>query len=169
MILPIIVRRCLFGAGSERPFAGLAGGREGAARGLGDVVLSRNRFEGLPRRRVGGRVVPVAATFRSRLLGLAALPRGQAGTGLLIPRCASVHTFAMRFPLDLVFLDGADRELAVHCGVPPRRLVWHRGAAAVLEIPSPEGGEFGQRRDLGGRCCRTAKRLPASSSARTTQ
>src|SRR4051812_23376739 len=98
-----------------------------------------DRFEDLARRRVGDRVVPVAATFHSRLLGLAGLTREQAGAGLLIPRCASVHTFAMRFALDLVFLDGDDRELAVRRGVPPRRLAWHRGAAAVLEIPAPRG------------------------------
>jgi uncharacterized membrane protein (UPF0127 family) len=127
------------------------------------------RFRGLPRRQIHGRAVPVATTFHSRLLGLAGLTREGAGAGLLIPRCASVHTFAMRFALDLVFLDGDDCELAVHLAVPPRRLVWVRGAAAVVEIPAPEGGEFGRRRDLGGQCCRTAKRSPASSSARTTR
>ncbi len=85
--------------------------------------------------------MPVATTFRSRLLGLAGLARERAGPGLLIPRCAGVHTFAMRFALDLAFLDEDGRELAVHRAVPPRRLLWHRGAAAVLEVPSPEGGE----------------------------
>ena len=64
------------------------------------------------------------------------------GLGLLIPRCSSVHTFGMRFALDLVFLDRAGRPLSIHRAVPPRRLVWHRGAAAVLEIPAPQGGEI---------------------------
>ena len=80
--------------------------------------------------------MPVATGFRSRLLGLSGLPREQAGAGLLIPRCASVHTFGMRFALDLVFLDARERPLAIMVGVPPRRLAWQRGAAAVLEIPS---------------------------------
>jgi hypothetical protein len=75
----------------------------------------------------------------------------------------------MRFALDLVFLDGDGHELAIHRAVPPRRLAWRRGAAAVLEIPSPEGGEFDRPGDLGGQCCRTDKRSPASSSARTTR
>ncbi|HVQ60269.1 MAG TPA: DUF192 domain-containing protein [Solirubrobacterales bacterium] len=97
----------------------------------------------MPRRRVLGREVPVATGFRSRVLGLALLPRAAAGGGLLIPRCASVHTFGMRFRLDLVFLDGAGRVLAIRRRVPPRRFAWHRGAAAVLEIPSREGGEPG--------------------------
>lgn len=85
---------------------------------------------------------PVATGFRTRLLGLAWRDRADAGPGLLIPRCASVHTFGMRFPLDLFFLDRAGRVIAVRRRVPPRRVVWQRGAAAILEIPSPEGGEF---------------------------
>lgn len=101
-----------------------------------------SRFAKLPRRRVGGRVVPVASGPRSRLLGLAWLDAGEAGAGLLIPRCRSVHTFGMRFALDLVFLDRRGRPLAVHRRVPPRRFVSHRGAVAVLEVPAGEGGEF---------------------------
>jgi uncharacterized protein len=86
---------------------------------------------------------PVARGFRARLLGLSRIDRSAAGPGLLIPRCASVHTFGMRFELDVYFLDGRDRVLAVHRQVPPRRVVWQRGARAVLEIPVGEGGESG--------------------------
>ena len=32
------------------------------------------------------------------------LDRHRAPEGLLIPRCRSVHTYGMRFPLDLLFL-----------------------------------------------------------------
>lgn len=103
--------------------------------------VATTRFSELPRRRACGRCVPVARGFRSRLLGLAWLDPDEAGPGLLIPRCAGVHTFGMRFELDLVFLDRRGRLLAVRRRVPPRRLVWRRGAAAVLEIPSA-GGEF---------------------------
>ena len=86
-----------------------------------------------------GREVPVASSLRSRLLGLAGLDCGAAGPGLLIPRCSSVHTFGMRFRLDLVFLDGAGRPRSVRLGVPPRRIVLDRRAHAVLELPWPEG------------------------------
>lgn len=85
---------------------------------------------------------PTAAGFRARLLGLAWRPRSAAGPGLLIPRCASVHTFGMRFALDVYFLDSAGRVLSVRRRVPPRRVLWHRGASAVLEIPAAEGGEI---------------------------
>lgn len=78
---------------------------------------------------------------RARLLGLALLPRERAGAGLLIPRCASVHTFGMRFALDVVFLDAALRPLTIHRAVPPGRLLVCRGARAVLEVPAVQGGE----------------------------
>jgi uncharacterized protein len=104
--------------------------------------LPARRLRGLPRRRVLGREVPVASGLRARLLGLSRLPRSAAGPGLLIPRCSSVHTFGMRFELDLVFLDRDRRALAVRRRVGPRRLAWCRGAQAVLEIPSSTGGEF---------------------------
>ncbi len=94
------------------------------------------RFRALPRRALLGRSVPVATTAASRLLGLAGLERGAAGPGLLIPRCRSVHTFGMRFALDVHFLDARLQPLAVRRSVPPRRLVAHRRAAAVLEVPA---------------------------------
>ena len=85
---------------------------------------------------------PTATSFRSRLLGLAWRDRAAAGPGLLIPRCARVHTFGMRFDLDVYFLDRAGHVLSMHRRVPPRRVLWCRGAAAVLEIPAAEGGEI---------------------------
>jgi uncharacterized membrane protein (UPF0127 family) len=83
-----------------------------------------------------GREVPVATTFPQRLLGLARRDRDEAGPGLLIPRCSSVHTFGMRFALDLVFFDREGRPISFRWAVPPRRLAWDRRAAAVLELPS---------------------------------
>jgi uncharacterized membrane protein (UPF0127 family) len=104
------------------------------------------RLRPLPRQRVCGHTVPVATGWRSRLLGLAGLDREAAGPGLLIPRCAGVHTFGMRFALDLVFLDRRGRPLALRRALPPRRLAWQRGAAAVLELPAGKGGEFDRPR-----------------------
>jgi uncharacterized protein len=84
---------------------------------------------------------PAAIGFRARLLGLSRRDRAAAGPGLLIPRCASVHTFGMRFELDLYFLDRKGRVISVRRRVPPRRIAWHPRARSVLEIPSREGGE----------------------------
>ena len=75
----------------------------------------------------------VATTARSRLLGLAWLDDLPDGAGLLIPGCSSVHTFGMRFALNVGFLDGDLRVLRRVEAVPPGRVLWRRGAAAVLE------------------------------------
>jgi uncharacterized protein len=101
------------------------------------------RLRRLPIALAGGREIRVASGLRARLLGLSRLDRFEVGTGLLIPRCASVHTFGMRFALDLHFLDGDATIVAVRCRVPARRVVCCRSAAAVLEIPSPEDWESG--------------------------
>ena len=95
------------------------------------------RFRRLPVKSLLGFDVPVATTRSSRLLGLALLRRERAGEGLLIPRCRSVHTFGMRFPLDLLFLDEEGRVVSLHRSVSPGRIVRCRAAAAVLELPSP--------------------------------
>jgi uncharacterized protein len=95
------------------------------------------RFRGLDHAEILGATVPVATSLRSRLLGLALLRRGCAGGGLLIPRCSSVHTFGMRFPLDVLFLDEDDRVIELRRAVPPCRVIRCAGAMAVLELPSP--------------------------------
>ena len=101
-----------------------------------DTSSPARRFEPLPRRTVAGHEVPVAIGVRARLLGLALLDREMAGPGLLIPRCASVHTFGMRFALDVYFLGPGDGILDLRRAVQPRRFLAHRGALAVLEVPA---------------------------------
>jgi hypothetical protein len=98
------------------------------------------RLQGLPSRTLDdGLVVHEATSLRARLLGLALLPRGAltAGHALLIPGCRSVHTFGMRFPIDVVFLDERGRALRIERVVRRRRVLVCRGAFAVLERPSP--------------------------------
>lgn len=105
---------------------------------MGIPVADSDRLAGrlasLPRQVVDGTGYPVAATFRSRLLGLSRLDREEAGTGLLIPGCRSIHTFGMRFEIDVIFFDGAGRLIRRCVQVPPRRFLFAFGAASVLEI-----------------------------------
>ena len=94
------------------------------------------RFRGLDTVPVPGGRALLARTLRSRLLGLALLDEVPGELGLLIPRCRAVHTFGMRFAIDVVFLDARwprDRTLSA---VPPRRFVRRRHARAVLERPA---------------------------------
>jgi uncharacterized membrane protein (UPF0127 family) len=77
----------------------------------------------------------VARTFRDRLVGLA-WRREPPARGLLLPRTRSVHTFGMRFALDLHWLDAAGGVVRVDRAVPPRRLRTCLRARAVLELPA---------------------------------
>jgi len=101
--------------------------------------VDAKRLSRLPRAEVAGVCLPVAVDRRARLLGLAGLDREEAQPGLLLPGCACVHTFWMRFALDLQFLDRRGNLLAARLAVPPRRLAYQQGAAMVLERPAPQG------------------------------
>jgi uncharacterized membrane protein (UPF0127 family) len=94
------------------------------------------RFRGLAAATRLGLTVPVASTHRARTLGLALLRRERAPAGLLIPRCRGVHTFGMRFPLDVFFLDERGEVVSERRGVPPFRMVRCREASEVLEVPA---------------------------------
>jgi uncharacterized membrane protein (UPF0127 family) len=95
------------------------------------------RFRGLERTRMLGVEIPVATTLLSRLLGLALLSRKRAGAGLLLRSCRSVHTFGMRFRLDVLFLDAGGRVVELRRSIPPCRVIRCPSAMAVLELPSP--------------------------------
>jgi uncharacterized membrane protein (UPF0127 family) len=77
--------------------------------------------------------VRVARSRWSRLRGLAFRERPPAEP-LLIPRCRSVHTFGMRFALDLVWLGRGGRVLRIDRAVPPWRVRCCREAIEVLEL-----------------------------------
>src|SRR3954449_6358297 len=97
------------------------------------------RIERLPRFAVtGDSVIHEANTIASRLLGLALLRSIPSGHALLIPDCRSVHTFGMRFRIDVAFLDEAGRAIRVERSVPSRRVLVCRGAFAVIEAPAGE-------------------------------
>ena len=76
----------------------------------------------------------VARGFWERLLGLAWSRSPRAGA-LLLPRCRSVHTFGMRFALDLFWLDARGEIVRVDRGVRPWRIVRCAGARSVIEVP----------------------------------
>ncbi len=78
-------------------------------------------------------VADTAATRRKGLLGRSHLP---AGEGLWIVPCESVHTFFMRFSIDLVYLDRARKVRKVRSSVPPWRISVCFFARSVLELPA---------------------------------
>jgi uncharacterized membrane protein (UPF0127 family) len=73
------------------------------------------------------------ATRRKGLLGRDGLATGE---GLWIAPCESVHTFFMRFPIDLVYLDREKRIKKARNAVGPWRLSACLSAHSILELPA---------------------------------
>jgi uncharacterized membrane protein (UPF0127 family) len=80
----------------------------------------------------------VAATPFTRLRGLLGRKSLPSGQGILLRPAGSVHTFFMRFAIDVVFLDDELRVVAIAADLRPWRAAGKRGARAVLELPSGE-------------------------------
>jgi uncharacterized membrane protein (UPF0127 family) len=72
-----------------------------------------------------------ASSRRKGLLGRADLGPGE---GLWIVPCEAVHTFFMRFPIDLVYLDRKHRVRKLRAAVPANRLSACFFAHSVLEL-----------------------------------
>jgi uncharacterized membrane protein (UPF0127 family) len=79
----------------------------------------------------------------SRMRGLLGRNGLAEGEGLLIKPCGSVHTFFMRFPIDVVFLDRELSVVAVRPEVPPWRTAGARGAKVTLELAAGEAARLG--------------------------
>jgi uncharacterized membrane protein (UPF0127 family) len=95
-------------------------------------VLVRNRT----RKTVLAQAADVADTSAKRRTGLLRHERLEPGDGLWIVPCESVHTFFMKFPIDLVYLDKQRRVRKVRKAVPAWRLSACLSAHSVLELPA---------------------------------
>jgi uncharacterized membrane protein (UPF0127 family) len=78
----------------------------------------------------------VADTSRKRRTGLLKHSSLPAGEGLWIAPCEAVHTFFMKFPIDVVFLNKKRKVLGVRENVRPGRLAICLRAYSVLELPA---------------------------------
>ena len=78
----------------------------------------------------------VAATPLSRAQGLLGKRELAEGEGLLITPCRGVHTFLMRFPIDVVFLDQENRIIHTVENLRPNRMTrLLLRSAKVMELP----------------------------------
>lgn len=80
------------------------------------------------------------------LLGRRSLPEGE---GILLKPASSVHTFFMRFPIDVVFLDPSNQVVGIRERMAPWRMAAQRKAHVTLELSAGEatnrGVEIGER------------------------
>jgi len=79
----------------------------------------------------------VADTFWKRIKGLLGRKSLKAGEALVIRPCNSVHTFFMRFPIDVLFVDKDNRIIKTVADLEPFRMTpVIFGSAFVVELPA---------------------------------
>lgn len=79
----------------------------------------------------------VADSFLSRMVGLLKTSSLKQGEALVITRCNSIHMFGMRYPIDVVFIDGKQTVVGCVESIQPNRLspiFWQ--ASQAIELPS---------------------------------
>jgi uncharacterized membrane protein (UPF0127 family) len=80
--------------------------------------------------------VEVAGSVLSRFRGLMFRDHLPEGHGLALRPCSSIHMFFMRFPLDVVFVDGDGVVVHLYHGLKPWRMSRIvRRAKAAIELP----------------------------------
>jgi len=98
--------------------------------------------------------VRLARSPWARGLGLMGHPGLAPGQALVLQPESSIHMFFMRFPLDVLFLDGAGQVLHLYESLRPWRLSRIvRGAKQVVELPpgsiAASGTQIGDHLALG--------------------
>lgn len=78
-----------------------------------------------------------ANTLKTRMKGLLGKDGLNQGEGLVITRCNSIHTFFMKFSIDVIFVNKNDRVIKVLHRLKPWRLCRpYLGASCCIELPS---------------------------------
>jgi len=109
----------------------------------------------------------LADTFARRLRGLLGRRDLPAGEGIVLRPEWSVHTFFMRFPIDVVFVDVDQVVRKVVPNLKPWRTATSRGARDVVELAAGECERYGV--EVGQRLAWAARpKSPASSNAGPT-
>ncbi len=87
-----------------------------------------------------------ATGHRDRMRGLLGCPGLDPGEGLMIAPCQSVHTFFMRFPIDVVYVDRGSKVVGLAPELKPNRVgPMVLRARFVLELPAGTIGRTGTR------------------------
>ena len=73
-------------------------------------------------------------SVRERTRGLLGRPALQTHQGFWIKPCNSVHTFGMRYPIDIVYLDRQQQIRKIRPNLKPSRISWHLLARSVIEL-----------------------------------
>lgn len=85
----------------------------------------------------------IADTSAKRRAGLLSRTGLAPGEGLWIVPCEGVHTFAMKFPIDVVYLNKSRKVLKIRDCMKRSRISFCLTAHSVLELPAGRAAETG--------------------------
>lgn len=79
----------------------------------------------------------VANTLISRIIGLLGRRELKKGEALILLPCYQIHTFFMRFPIDILFVNKKDKVIAAICNLKPWRITpLYFTASFAAELPA---------------------------------
>ena len=93
--------------------------------------------------RIVAGTVELAVTSDTRRRGLLGRDGLAAGHALLIAPCSSIHTWFMRFPIDVIFVRRDGLVLKTRAAIPAWRMAFGWGAFAVVELRAGAVAESG--------------------------
>ncbi len=85
----------------------------------------------------------IAKSFFSRLLGLMFKKEISRDSALCFYRASSIHTFFMRFPIDIVFLDKDKKIIRISEALRPWRAVYCPRSYLTIELTANKAYEIG--------------------------
>ncbi len=107
------------------------------------TALAKLRVSNQTKGRVLADRAEIADTSAKRRTGLLKHTGLQPGEGLWIAPCEGVHTFGMKFTIDVVFLSRKKRVLKIRPAMVKRRIAFSLRAYSVLELPAGTLAETG--------------------------
>lgn len=79
----------------------------------------------------------IADSIFSRMKGLLGKDSLPTGSALWLIPCKGVHTFGMKFAIDVIFIDRENRVIAISDNMMPNRMTAiYPSAATVMELPA---------------------------------
>ena len=107
------------------------------------TTLAKLRVANQTKGRVLADRADIAGTSALRRRGLLKHTSLEPGEGLWIAPCESVHTFGMKFPIDVVFLNKKKKILKIRHTMVKSRIAFSLRAYSVLELPAGTLAETG--------------------------
>lgn len=98
--------------------------------------MARLRITNQTRGRLLADRAEIANTSETRRKGLLKHSSLQPGEGLWIAPCEGVHTFGMKFPIDVIFLNKAKKVLKTRPDMVKSRISFSLRAYSVVELPT---------------------------------